>query len=157
MPTKVGDARPADGEGPQVVVAVAHRAMRTLIVILLERDHDCWAVSAIDGLNGLSAAATSQPAAVIVDAADFERCCTELRRCCFELPRVVVIGPEPDPAYRRAVLNRGAGAWLSREHVAEELPAVLRASLDCTRGSDPPRAGPAPPRYPPPSGRNSDP
>ena len=136
-----------DGRGdvdrPHVVVAVAHRGMRALIVDLLGRDHGCWTVSAIDGVAGLRAAVTSRPDVVVVDAADFGCCCGG-RLGSFELDRVVVIGPEPDPAYRRAVLERGAGAWLSRENVAEELRAALRVSLGCTNGRSPPPEDSAP-------------
>ena len=138
MPTKVAEVCSVPVDPTQVVVAIAHRAMRALIVDLLKCDHGCWTVSAIDGVAGLSAAVTSQPDVVVVDAADFERCCTGLLGS-FELARIVVIGPEPDPSYRQAVLDRGAGGWLSREHVAEELIAALRLALGSSHSRGPPR------------------
>ena len=125
-----GDVCPVSAGRPQVVVAVAHRAMRALIVDLLAAEHGCWAVSAVAGMAGLVGAITTQPDLVVVDAADFAACCCGLLGS-FPLDRVVVIGPEPDPAYRRATLDRGAGAWLSRDLVADELSAALRLALDC--------------------------
>ena len=123
---------------PHVVVAVAHRAMRSLIVDLLDRDrdhgrdHGRWVVSAVDSVSELGDAASSHPDLVIVDTADFAGCCCRLPAS-FALDRVVVIGPEPDPAYRQAALNRGAGGWLSRECVAEELCDALCSALACSR------------------------
>ena len=127
---------------PHVVVAVAHRAMRSLIVDLLDRDRDRdrdhdhdrgrWVVSAVDSMSELGDAALSNPDLVIVDTADFAGCCCHLPPS-FALDRIVVIGPEPDPAYRQAALNRGAGGWLSRECVAEELCDALCSALACSR------------------------
>lgn len=121
---------------PHVVVAVAHRAMRSLIVDLLDRDRDRdrgrWVVSAVDSVSELGDAASSHPDLVIVDTADFAGCCCHLPPS-FALDRIVVIGPEPDPAYRQAALNRGAGGWLSRECVAEELCDALCSALVCSQ------------------------
>ena len=121
---------------PHVVVAVAHRAMRSLIVDLLDRDrdrdHGRWVVSAVDSVSELGDAASSHPDLVIVDTADFAGCCCHLPPS-FALDRIVVIGPEPDPAYRQAALNRGAGGWLSRECVAEELCDALCSALVCSQ------------------------
>ena len=123
-----------------VVVAVAHRAMRTLIVDLLHHDHVQWAVSAIDSPSQLGDAVLSNPDLVILDTADFAACCCELPRS-FALGRIVVIGPEPDKAYRQVALRCGAGAWLSREHGGEELSSALLASLTCSHVSLPPSDG----------------
>ena len=136
MTTGPGNVCPVCAGRPQVVVAVAHRAMRALIVDLLAAEHGCWAVSAVAGMAGLVGAITTQPDLVVVDAADFAACCCGLLGS-FPLDRVVVIGPEPDPAYRRATLDRGAGAWLSRDLVADELSAALRLALDCSHGPVP--------------------
>lgn len=114
-----------------VVLVVAHRAMRGLIVELLNRDHGCWAVSAVDSVSELDHTALSHPDLVIVDTADFAAVRRQLPPT-FALERVVVIGPEPDPAYRHAALHCGAGAWLSRERVAEELCDALRSAIALT-------------------------
>ncbi len=121
---------------PNVVLVVAHRAMRALIVELLQRDHGCWTVSAIGSLSELDDAASSQPDLVIVDTADVATVRRQLPPT-FALARVVVIGPEPDPAYRQAAVHFGAGAWLSRDRIAEELCAVLCSALACAYESHP--------------------
>jgi len=115
---------------PHVVVAVTHRAMRELIVEFLERDHGAWAVSAVDDMSEIGDAVSSHPDLVVIDTADFAGCCRRLPES-FPLGRVIVIGPEPDPAYRQAALHRGAGAWLSRECVAEELCDALCSAYAC--------------------------
>ena len=131
-----------------VVVAVPHRAMRELIVELLNSDRDHWVVTAVENLSELDGNALSSPYLVIVDTADFVGCCRRLPAT-FTLGRVVVIGPSPDPAYRHAALHRGAGAWLSRERVADELCDALRSAYACACESHPPPAErhPNPPEH----------
>jgi len=111
-----------------VVVVVVHRAMRELIVELLNRDNGSWAVSVLDSVSELDQTASLRPDLVIVDTADFTAVRHQLPAH-FPVTRLVVIGPEPDPAYRRAALDGGAGGWLSRECVAEELCNALRSAL----------------------------
>ncbi len=130
------DVREGWAGQPSVVVAVPHRAMRELIVELLNRDRDHWVVSAVENLSELDSNALSSPDLVIVDTADFAGCCRRLPAT-LALARVVVIGPEPDPAYRHAALHCGAGAWLSRERVAEELCDALRSAKACACESHP--------------------
>ena len=125
---------------PRVVVAVPHRAMRDFIVELLYRDRDHWAVSAVDDVSELDDSSSSHPDLVIVDTADFAGCCRRLPAS-MARARIVVIGPEPDPAYRGAALHCGAGAWLSRERVAEELCDALRSAHACTCESLPSAGG----------------
>ena len=132
-PVEVRDGRAGQ---PSVVVAVPHRGMRELIVELLNRDRDHWAVSEVESLSELDSNALSSPDLVIVDTADFAGCCRQLPAN-LALARVVVIGPEPDPAYRHAALHCGAGAWLSRERVAEELCDALRSARACACESHP--------------------
>lgn len=122
---------------PSVVVAVGHRALRSLIVELLGRDHACWHVRALaDPATSAGVVTDAPPDLVIVDAGDFPRCCRGLLGA-FPASRVVVIGPEPDPAYERAARRGGAGAWLSQDRVGEDLSAAMRAVLDCTHGPCP--------------------
>jgi len=90
-------------------MAVAHHAMRALIVDLLARQQPGWAVSAVDGPAEVGAVLAWNPDVTVVDAADFAGCCGD-RLGSFPAKRVVVIGPEPDPAYRQATLDKGAGA-----------------------------------------------
>ena len=118
------------GGRPRVVVAVSHRAMREFIVELLNRDRGHWTVSPVDSVADLDDNAASSTDLVIVDTADFAGCCRRLPAS-LALARVVVIGPEPDPGYRQAAVQCGAGAWLSRDRVAEELCDALRSAHAC--------------------------
>ena len=131
-----------------VVLVVAHEAMRALIVDLLNLDGGHWVVSAVDGVAELGDVVSSHPDLVVIDTADFAGCCRRLPAS-FPLDRVVVIGPEPDPAYRHAALHQGAGAWLSRECVAEELCDALCSSHACACEARPAAAErlPNPPEF----------
>lgn len=111
----------------RVVLVVVHRGMRELIGELLQRDRGCWSVSAIDRVSDIDHDASSQPDLMIVDTADFATVRRHLPQA-LALARVVVIGPEPDTAYRRSALQCGAGAWLSRDRVGEELCDALRSA-----------------------------
>ena len=130
--------------GLNVVLVVSHGAMRALIVDLLDLDGGHWVVSALDGVAELGDVVSSHPDLVVIDTADFAGCCRRLPAS-FPLGRVIVIGPEPDPAYRQAALHRGAGAWLSRECVAEELCDALCSAYACACGCEAGRRLPNPP------------
>ena len=139
MVTMDGDQQecPVCAGSPSVLVAIAHRGLRDLTVELLDREHGCWHARALTDPSQLAAnVAAAPPDLVIVDAADFRRCCRELLGT-IPASRVVVIGPEPDPAYEHAARRAGAGAWLSRDRVGEELGSALRTALGCTHGPCP--------------------
>lgn len=116
---------------PRVLVAIRHPAMRRFTRELLERDHGCWVATAAGLEEPLEVAlARTRPDLLIVDAADFPGCCrAALER--FPSDRVVVVGPEPDLSYRHAALAAGAGGWLPRERVDQELGLAMRAALGC--------------------------
>ncbi len=128
MTTTRGEVCAVSTRPPHVVLVVVHRAMRAFIVELLNRDLGCWTVSEIDSVSQISHDARLHPDLVIVDTADFATVRRQLPRT-FALARVVVIGPEPDPAYRQAAVHFGAGAWLSRDCIADELCSALRSAL----------------------------
>ena len=136
MTTTPAEVRAVSPGQWHVAVAIAHSAMHRLVVDLLKRDHGRWVVSAVDDVSDLGSADSAHPDLLIVDTADFAACC---RRLPASLPpgRVIVIGPEPDPAYRQAALRGGAGAWLSRECVAEELCDALCSAQACACESSP--------------------
>ncbi len=138
------DRCPICVRAPCVAVAVTHPSMRALIVELLERVDHCGVVIAVSDPAGLPGALAETPVdLVIVDGADFPACCRE-RLSDFPLDRVVVIGAEPDAAYETAALRHGAGAWLAREDVGEDLQGALCQALGCS-----PRHGtPTPPEVP---------
>ena len=129
MSTTRTDMCAASIPGTHVALVVAHRTMRALIVELLELDLGCWTVSAIRDVSEIDHVSTP-PDLVIVDTADFATVRRQLPPT-FALARVVVIGPEPDPAYRQAAVQFGAGAWLSRDRIADELCSALRSALAC--------------------------
>jgi DNA-binding NarL/FixJ family response regulator len=117
---------------PSVVVAVAHRALRQLIVELLDRDEARWRPRAAADQPDLAEAIREEaPDLVILDAAYFARFCDSVPT--FPPHRVIIIGPEPDAAYERAARRRGAGAWLCRDRVGEDLSSCMCRVLGCTR------------------------
>jgi len=107
--------------GPRVLLAMAHPTMRALTCELLRREGGCR-VRGVTGHDEALAHAVDQeyPDLVVLDAAQFPRCCPEaLRR--FPPERMIVIGPEPGNPYRAAALAAGAGGWVSRERIGDEL------------------------------------
>lgn len=136
----VSDARdscPVCNGTPRVLVALSHPMMRRFTLELLARDHACWCAEALDEEDLLRAARDRRPDLVILDAATFGACqCAE--GCVFPCGRMVVIGPEPDLDYRAAVLGGGAGGWVARDDVAEQLSAAMRAALGCQHAVCPP-------------------
>ncbi len=117
---------------PSVIVVVAHATLRRLIVELLERDQACWQLRTVAHRPDLAAAILAErPDLVLVDAGDFPRCCRDALGS-FDLQHVVVIGPEPDAAYERAARRAGAGAWLPRDRVGEDLITCMCRALGCT-------------------------
>ena len=123
---------PVCAETPTVLVVMSHSKVRDLTVELLEREHGCWLVQALDERGDLGRVlAEGRPDLVVMDVPDFARCCRDVLEG-FPPERVVVVGPEPDPAYERAARRAGAGAWLSRDCLAENLGAGMRAALGCS-------------------------
>lgn len=118
---------------PVVLNAIRHPYMRRWSEELLGTEDGCWTLARTDGTEMVAdTIGRCTPAVVVVDAVDFPACChTALN----SLPpeRVIVVGPEPDPAYRSAAVSLGAGGWVSRDHLGEELAAAVRTALGCPR------------------------
>jgi DNA-binding NarL/FixJ family response regulator len=98
---------------------------------VLERECGCWVATATDtGATLTTALERVAPDLLVVDTADFPECC---RAALTLIPRdrVIVIGPEPDTAYRYAALSHGAGAWISRDRVGDDLAPAMRRILGC--------------------------
>lgn len=129
---------PVCGGEPRVLVAMRHPAMLRFTRELLEREFGCWV--ATEPRIGEPLARTilrTAPDLLIVDAADYPGCCpTALAH--MPSNRVIVVGPEPDPAYRAAALAHGAAAWLPRDAVGEELGREMRRVLGCVHDPCPP-------------------
>ena len=118
---------------PLVIVAVAHTTLRLLIVDLLERDEVEWKLRATASQTDLDTALQEEePDLLILDAADFSAFCRKDSLQTFPPGRIVVIGPEPDAAYEFAVRHDGAGAWIARDRVGEELSQCMNNVLDFT-------------------------
>lgn len=132
-------ARPTDSADPEprqhvphVVVAVAHPTMRRYLCDLIEQNCRCWLATTSSDADDLRAALTTlQPDVLVIDHAlrptDDDR-----RQSAIPAAQVLVIGPEPDPAYRAAAISGGAGAWLSRDDLETELvPEMVRLLAAC--------------------------
>lgn len=138
--TAQGCACAGQAERPVVLDAIRHPHMRHLSAELLTAAGGCWTLSTTrDDEMVADAVCRCDPAVVVVDSIDFPTCC---RAALKSLPpqRVIVVGPEPDPAYRAAAVSMGAGGWVSRDRIAEDLSAAVRSALGCPYDQRPDRA-----------------
>lgn len=136
---------------PRVVVAIRHGGMRRLTEDLLHRECSCWTAADIPYDELLADTLRREhPDVIVLDGIDFPACC-RAALAAFPRERIVVIGSEPDGAYAAAALHHGAGAWITRERVADELVGAMREILGCHHGPCPTHAdvGPVPPQAPP--------
>lgn len=133
----IGDSPcPVCDGSPRVLVAVAHPVMRRLIVELLEREHGCWEPFVVE--HDLARdMRVLQPDLVVVDSANFPGCCCG-EHGVYPCRQMVIVGREPDAACRAFAERQGAGGWVAREDVADELSAEMRKALGCTHGPCPP-------------------
>jgi len=119
-------ARQLTVEG-RVLVAMSHPTMRALTCELLEGEGRCRVTGVVGSDPALAdAVGRERPDLVVLDTARFPDGCRQaLGR--FPFDQVIVIGPEPRHAYRRAALAAGAGAWVARDRLADDLiPEVWR-------------------------------
>ena len=133
----VEPCRVCDGE-PRVLVVMRHPAMLRFTRQLLERECGCWvATDAGSGPSLARALDEVTPDLLVIDAADFPTCCLAALD---HIPRerVIVIGPELDNAYRDVAIANGAGGWLAREEVADNLSSEMRRVLGCCHDPCPP-------------------
>lgn len=136
--TTSGQPCPVCDGTPRVLIVMRHPVMLQLARELLEREFGCWV--ATDARTGSQVARVLRrhaPDLVVIDGADFPACCLG-PLADFPRARVIVIGPEPDASYRAAALAHGAGAWLPRERVGEDLGRELRRVLGCAHDPCPP-------------------
>jgi DNA-binding NarL/FixJ family response regulator len=123
---------------PRVLVAVRHPVMRRFTLELVRRDHQCWIATEPEEQELLvDAIRRLDPDVLVVDDGDFPACC-RAAIAAFPRSRVVVVGTEPDRAYEAAAFRAGAGAWVPRERVGEDLGPVMRAVLGCRHAPCPP-------------------
>lgn len=128
---------------PVVLVALRHPVMRRWTEELLAAEHGCWeVVQMAAGELLVDAIGRIRPDLVVVDESDFPSCC---RVALDRMPpgRVMVVGPEPDAGYRSLAMANGAGGWVSRDHVGDQLSAAMRDTLGCRHDPCPPGGSPA--------------
>ena len=112
-------------DGRRVLVAVHHAAMRRLTLELVRQEHPQWFVDAlVDGEMVPDAIRRVRPDVLVVDDGDFPSCCRAAIDA-FPPSRVVVVGIEPDRSYEAAAFRAGAGAWVARDRLAEDLGPTL--------------------------------
>lgn len=122
---------PVRDRSPTVLVAIRHPVMRRWTSELLTSEHGCWTVRKPGSGEMLAdAIRRTRPDLVIVDSIDFPACCQAALRT-LSPEQVIVIGPEPDRAYRARALALGAGGWVCRDRVGDELSAAMQAALGC--------------------------
>ncbi len=125
-PEGLGSASTARSDRPVVLVGIRHHAMRQLTCELLRRELG-WAIEEVRVSEMLvDAIGRVGPDVIVVDAGDFPSCCQAALEA-FPRDRVIVVGPEPDERYRTVALGQGAGSWVARDKVGDELVTVLRA------------------------------
>lgn len=127
---------------PIVLVALTHPLMCRWTRDLLATQKGCWTTVAREpGEMVVTAMERTYPDVVVVDSLDFPACC---RAALDALPpeRVIVIGPEPDGAYRKAALAQGAGGWVSRDHLGGDLSTALWELVGCGHQACPHRPAP---------------
>ena len=118
---------------PCVLIAIAHPVMRRLVCELLNREQDGWAVILLDD-DLATALLAFRPDLVVLDSADLPRFGSD-GLIGFPKKRIVVVGPEPDVDYRNVSAGRGAGAWVARDELADDLAPAMRRAL--VRWSEP--------------------
>ena len=112
---------------PCVLIAIAHPVMRRLIRQLLNRENDGWAVILLD-TDLATALLESRPDLLVLDSVDLVRFGSD-GLSSFPKSHIVVVGPEADVDYRNVTAGRGAGAWVARDELADDLAPAMRRVL----------------------------
>jgi len=112
--------------GLTVLVAIRHPAMRRYTCAILDAEGGCSAVVELErGTTPADALARWRPDLVVIDTGEFPECGSRALPG-FPADRVIVVGPEPEGDYRAAALAHGAGAWISRDRLGDDLPPEVR-------------------------------
>jgi DNA-binding NarL/FixJ family response regulator len=143
-PTTTTDDR-LDGRVPRVVVAMSHPTMRRYVCDLIEQSCRCWLATTRPNAAELrDVIASLHPDVIVLEASRFPGCCPNMADT-FPVGHVVVIGPYPDDAYRDAALTAGAGAWIPRDRLPNDLISELNrisGEAGCSCGCITPTAPP---------------
>ena len=98
-----------DGE-PRVLVVMQHPTMLRFTREILEREFGCWVATEMHAGNLLAAALVRlMPDLLVIDVADFPAS-RFAALAHFPPERIIVIGPEPDSAYREVALAMASKA-----------------------------------------------
>jgi hypothetical protein len=136
MPTAAGTTRhlpaeqarpPTPGSGvdsPTVLVAIRHPAVSRLACEVLRHDCGCTRVTELGQDLLKDALQRCRPDLLLIDTGDFPACCHHALAA-FPTDRVIVVGPEPARDYRDSALSHGAGSWIARDYLAEQLPGEV--------------------------------
>lgn len=125
---------PGCDASPLVLVAIQHAGMRRFTLELLRREHHCRvAEPEPDELLAVTLSRL-EPDLLVVDDRDFPACCRAALDA-FPADRVIVIGPEPDSGYQALAFLNGAGSWIPRERVGEDLATAIEELLGCRHAS----------------------
>lgn len=115
-----------------------HPTMLRFTREILEREFGCWVATEMHAGNLLAAALVRlMPDLLVIDVADFPAS-RFAALAHFPPERIIVIGPEPDSAYREVALAHGAAGWLPRDDVADKLSSEMRRVLGCRHDPCPP-------------------
>jgi DNA-binding NarL/FixJ family response regulator len=111
---------------------MTHPTMRRYVCDLIERGCRCWLATTIPEPGPLHDVITNlHPDAIVLEAAQFPQCCPAIGDT-FPISHIVVIGPYPDDAYRDAAYAAGAGAWIPRDRLPDELVHELHRIIGLT-------------------------
>ena len=133
MRLKAGDAQepcPGCDASPLVLVAIQHAGMRRFTLELLRREHRCRVAEPEPGELLAVSLSRFEPDLLVVDDRDFPECCLAALLS-FPPERAIVIGPEPDRGYEELAFVNGAGSWIPRERVGEDLAPAIKKLLGC--------------------------
>jgi DNA-binding NarL/FixJ family response regulator len=135
MSRSAATAEPASPTIPRFLIAMRHPTSRRYVSDLIEQHCRCWiATTSPDGDEVIAALDELRPDALLIEASLLNETATDLGK---RTTHLVVIGPQPDDAYRDIALRAGADAWISRDQLATQLvPAIehLQCDPDCQCG-----------------------
>jgi DNA-binding NarL/FixJ family response regulator len=120
---------------PRYLVAMSHPTTRRYVCDLIEQHCRCWIATTSPEAGPLSNALDDlYPDALIIEAATLTQAAPEIGE---RATHIVVIGPQPDPAYSDLAIEAGADAWVARDRLSTELlPALehIQCDTDCRCG-----------------------
>lgn len=139
MPVFAEDQRACPGfeASPLVLVAIQHAGMRRFTLELLHREHRCRVAEPEPDEMLATSLARFKPDLLVVDDRDFPECCL-VALLAFPPDRAIVIGPEPDRGYEELAIRNGAGWWIPRERVGQDLAPAIKELLARGGGADRP-------------------